>query len=116
MITYWYTKLAEVQMKINRLNECQSSLTGKQGEFQANEPKCMEPELTPTTWHGTLATAFDQIREAGIHQPYLDIIGSQFGDVFTAITAKIAELQAEMVSIRATIDRLLAEEAANSMR
>lgn len=109
-------RLAEVEKKITRLNECQASLTGKQGEFQANEPKCMKPELTTTTWHGTLATAFDQIREAGIHQPYLEIIGTQFSAVFEAIAAKIAELQAEMASIRATIDRLLAEEAANNMK
>lgn len=113
---YWYMKLAEVKAKITRLNACQASLTGKQGEFQSNEPKCMDPELTPTTWHGTLATAFDEIREAGIHQPYLEIIGTQFGAVFAAIAAKIAELQAEIVSIQATIDRLLAEEAANNMK
>ena len=76
----------------------------------------MKPELTPTTWHGTLATAFDQIREAGIHQPYLEIIGTQFSAVFEAIATKIEELTLEMASIRATIDRLLAEEAANNMK
>lgn len=113
---FWYMRLAEVEKKITRLNECQTSLTGKQSEFQSNEPKCMKPELTPTTWHGTLATAFDDIREAGIHQPYLEIIGSQFSAVFTAIATKIAELQIEMASIKATIERLLAEEAANNMK
>ncbi|MER2008962.1 MAG: DUF5082 family protein [Psychrobacillus sp.] len=113
---YWYMKLAEVKAKIARLNACQASLTGKQGEFQSNEPKCKEPELTPTTWHGTLATAFDDIRESGIRQPYLEIIGTQFSAVFDAITAKLLELQAEIVSIQATIDRLKAEEAANSMK
>ncbi|MBD7943131.1 DUF5082 domain-containing protein [Psychrobacillus sp. AK 1817] len=108
--------IAKKEEEIRRLNECQSSLTGKQSEFTSNEPKCMEPELTTTTWYGTLATAFDEIRESGIKAPYQEIIGTQFSAVFSAISAKIAEIQAEIAALRATIARIAAEEAANPGR
>lgn len=77
-----------------------------------NEHKCLEPELSATTWQGRHATDFQAIREEGIHTAYLEIAGTQFANVYSAIAAKIASLQAEIASIQQTIERLLAEEAA----
>lgn len=111
MLGYYYALLHKKQEEIRRLNECQSSLSDKQAQFNENEHKCLEPELTTTTWHGTLATSFDEIREAGIHTSFLEIAGAQFAAVFSAITAKIASLQAEIASIQQIIAELLAEEA-----
>lgn len=111
MLSYYYALLHKKQEELRRLIECQGSITEKQGQFSENEHKCMEPELTTTTWHGTLATSFDDIREAGIHTSFLEIVGAQFAAVFSAISSKITSLMAEIESIQQTIANLLAEEA-----
>ena len=111
MLGYYYALLHKKQEELRRLIECQGLLTAKQGEFSENEYKCLEPELTTTTWFGTLATSFDDIRESGIHASYLEITGAQFAAVFSAISSKITSLIAEIASIQQTIANLLAEEA-----
>lgn len=111
LLGYYYALLHKKQEELRRMIECQGKVTEKQGQFSENEHKCMEPELTTTTWHGTLATSFDDIRESGIHASYLEILGSQFSAVFSAISSKIASLMAEIESIQQTIANLLAEEA-----
>lgn len=114
MIGYYLMLIAEKREQIRRLNVCQGELQGKQGEFQQNEPKCMEPELTLKTWHGNLATAFDEIREAGIKSPYQEVSGTQFDAAYSAISAKIASLEAEIASLEAIVAQLRAAEAAKS--
>lgn len=107
---YYYALLAKKKEDLQRLTACQSSLQGKQSEFNTNEPKCLEPELTATTWQGTNADKFDDIRESGIHTSYVDISGSQFSNVFSAISTRISELNAEIASIEQTIANILAEQ------
>ncbi|NYF23595.1 DUF5082 family protein [Sporosarcina sp. JAI121] len=114
MLAYYYAQVKKKQEEIIRLNACRASLQGKQSEFQANEQKCLQPELSTSTWHGTLAAAFQDIREAGIHAPYLEITGAQFTKVFNAIDDKIIALQAEIVSLQQTIARLEAEARAKA--
>src|SRR6185437_8593392 len=87
-----------------------------QQEFSSNEHKCLEPELTVRTWHGEHASKFDDIRDAGIHAPYLEIIGAQFSKVFTVIAEKIASLLMEIASIERIIASILAEQAAEAAR
>lgn len=107
---YYYALLAKKREDVQRLTACNSSLQGKQSEFNTNETKCLEPEHTATTWHGTHADKFDDIRESGIHTSYVDISGSQFSNVFSAISARISELNAEIISIEQTIANILAEQ------
>lgn len=116
MLAYYYALLRKKQGEVARLNSCQASLQGKQQEFTANEHKCLEPELAVRTWHGKHASDFDNIREARIHAPYLEIAGAQFSKVFAAIAAKISSLLAEIASIEQTIARILAEQAAEAAR
>lgn len=112
MIGFYIALKAKLMNDVARLQACKGELSGKQSEFHDNEKKCMEPELTLTTWHGKHADEFDEIREADIHASYVELSGDQFTKVYDAIDAKIAELNAEIASIQATIDRLLAEQAA----
>ena len=112
MLGYYYALLKKKKEEVARLNLCQSLLSKKQGQFQENEHKCLEPELSTTTWHGRNANDFQEVREEGIHTSYLEIAGAQFATVFSAISRKIAELQIEIISIQQTIERLLAQEAA----
>jgi len=111
LLGYYYALLHKKQEELKRLIECQGLLSEKQAQFNENEYKCLEPELTTTTWFGTLATSFDDIREAGIHASYLEITGAQFSAVFSAISNKITSLIAEIESIKQIIANLLAEEA-----
>jgi hypothetical protein len=105
-LAYYYALLREKQEDVRRLNACRTSLQGKQQEFYENEYKCLDPELSTTTWHGNHASNFQEIRESGIHLSYVDIENNQFSKVFDAIADKIASLQAEIASIRRTIARL----------
>lgn len=114
MLAYYNELLRKKLEEVRRLTKCQSDLGIKQSEFQSEEKKCLEPELSASTWHGTLATAFQDIREAGIHTPFLEITGAQFTNVFTAIADKINSLNAEIVSIEQTIARLEAEAKAEA--
>ncbi|MEK3952662.1 MULTISPECIES: YwqH-like family protein [Psychrobacillus] len=111
MLGHYYALLAKKREDLQRLITCQSSLQGKQSEYNTNEPKCLEPELTSTTWQGNHANKFDDIRESGIHTSYVDISGTQFSNVFSAISAKISELNAEIISIQQIITNIEAEQA-----
>ena len=108
MLSFLYAEKARKEREVERLNECRNSLQGKQGEFNANEPKCLEPELTLKTWHGEHASDFEDIRDSGIHAPYLEIAGEQFRKVFEKIAQKIASLKLEIAEIQRQIDRILA--------
>ncbi|WP_409295966.1 DUF5082 family protein [Peribacillus sp. SCS-26] len=112
MLEYYYALLSKKQNDIIRLQSLNSSLQNNLHEFQSNEPKSMKPELSPRTWFGKHGDEFDVIRSTKIRDPYLDIIGTQFPRIFSAIAAKIAELEAEIASIRSTIAALEAAEAA----
>ncbi|MCW1928788.1 YwqH-like family protein [Bhargavaea beijingensis] len=112
MISYYQMLVEEKRQQVRRLNSCRGELQGKQGEFQQSEPKCMEPELTPKTWHGNLAKAFDEIRQIGIKTPYRDVSGPQFDAAYAAISVKITKLEAEIASLEAIIAQLRAAEAA----
>ena len=114
MLSYYLALLAKKQEEVSRLNTCKSSLSGKRADFQSNQHKCLEPHLTTTTWHGTLADGFDNIREGGIEASYLEIMGSQFNAAFTAIDNKIASLEAEIEQIKRIIAEIRAREAAEA--
>ncbi|CAM3229762.1 DUF5082 domain-containing protein [Filibacter tadaridae] len=111
MLAYYYALVMRKQEEVERLNACKSSLQRKQSEFQANEQKCLEPELSAKTWHGTLATAFQDIREMGIHTAFLEMADAQFANVYNAIADKINSLSAEIASLQQTIASLEAAEA-----
>jgi hypothetical protein len=115
LLAYYYSQLHKKQDEVRRLNACKASLSGKQSEFNENEYKCTEPELSASTWHGSLATAFDEIRDSGIHTSYIEIAGSQFTSVYNAISDKLSSLNTEIESIQRIIENL-EEEAREKAR
>ncbi len=106
MLAYYSGQLHKKQEEVRRLNACNTSLSGKQSQFNENEFKCTEPELSATTWQGSLATAFDEIRESGIHTSFIEIAGSQFTSVFSAISDKLSSLNTEIESLQGIIENL----------
>ncbi len=109
-LAYWYALLRKKQNDLSRLQTCNGQLAGKQGEFSSNQYLMTEPELTPTTWQGTLATRFDDIRANGILASYQEIQTTQFNNVFSTLSAKIQQIKQEIEYIRATIARLEADD------
>lgn len=109
-LAYWYALLRKKQNDLSRLQTCNGQLTGKQGEFSSNQHLMTEPELTSTTWKGTLATRFDDIRANGILASYQEIQTTQFNTVFSTLSAKIQQIKQEIEYIRATIARLEADD------
>ncbi|WP_019240851.1 MULTISPECIES: YwqH-like family protein [Bacillus] len=111
-LSYYYALLRQKEMELQRLQNCSNQLNAHQQEFIHYERNVKEPELTPTTWHGKLATTFEQLRNDGMLTSYRDISYNQFADVFTRIAEKIQQLQNEIVSIKQTIAALEAAERA----
>lgn len=107
---YYYALLRKKENEVERLIQCRSSLQGTQQEFYDNEEKCLEPPLSLNTFHGQHASDFQEIRESGIHQSFLDIAGNQFSRVFEAIADKIAQLRAEIAEIKRIIAMLLSDD------
>ncbi|MFG6495746.1 DUF5082 family protein [Fictibacillus sp. UD] len=95
--------ISKAQEELNRLYLCQSKLTYKQHEFMLLEKKCLDPELSPSTWHGNHAMQFQSIRESSIHADCLDIGSNQFAAIFDAISSKIAMLNSEISSLQQSI-------------
>ena len=114
-LAYYYALLAKKQSDLQRLEVCNSKLQTKQGEFTNNQHLMTKPPLTPTTWHGNWAQAFDHIREGGILSSYKDIQTTQFNSTFKVLAAKIIEIKQEIVSIQQIIAQLLAEQRARSI-
>lgn len=92
------TKLRIDQKKeeIERLVQAKSELLDYQGEFQTNEFRLKEPELTTTTWHGKLASAFDSFRESDLISSYREIYQTQLNEVLSDIDEKINQLKQEI--------------------
>ena len=106
MLEYYYGQLQKKEEEVRRLNSCNTSLSGKKSQFNENEHKCTDPELSASTWQGSLATAFDEIRDSGIHTSFLEIAGSQFTSVYNAISIKLSSLITEIESIQRIIENL----------
>ncbi|MEK3766656.1 MULTISPECIES: YwqH-like family protein [unclassified Solibacillus] len=103
---YWYSELNKKQSHLNRLETCNSQLTGKQNEFSNNKHLMTKPELTTMTWNGSLATRFDDIRNNGILNSYEAIQNIQLNNVFAALSDMMDKIRQEIESIRAIIARL----------
>jgi len=114
-IAYHNALLREKQQHLQRLQDCQSQLRGKQQEFASFRASVTRPELSSFTWQGTLANRFEDIRTNGMLHYYSEMEQSQFSSIFSGIENKIQQLHREINSLKQTIASLelqLAEERA----
>ncbi|WP_370014282.1 DUF5082 family protein [Peribacillus sp. B2I2] len=99
-------------MQLQRLKNCYSQLQGMKQEFSSYRMSLKSPELSAFTWHGSLATKFEYIRNEGMFHYYQDI-EFQLINIFSTIDSKMQFLHSEITSIKQTIALLelqLAEE------
>ena len=99
-------ELAIKREHLRRLLSCQEKLNQSSYDFGANEYLCLEPQLTATSWAGSLATDFDQLRVAGILTNYQDIKTSQLNDVFRVLNDKIQDVKREIQMLEQRIAAL----------
>lgn len=114
-LAYYNSLLREKQQQLQRLQDCQSQLRGKQQEFASFRASVTRPELSSFTWQGTLANRFEDIRTNGMLHYYSEMEQSQFSAIFSGIENKIQQLHREINSLKQTIASLelqLAEERA----
>lgn len=101
------------KQQVEKLKTCKNKLDGLQGEFLQNERLVTDPQLSSKTWHGTLATDFNEVRE-NLGTAYKDLSHTQLNTALTTIENKIISLQSEITSlefrITAEIERLAREE------
>lgn len=109
-LSYLTSQLHEKREQIVRLRNSHSSLNALQSEFLQHQTSVTAPDLTPTTWQGTLANAFTEIREDMLLS-YKDLSHNQMDTVISTIEDKIASLRTEIQSLETSIanERVLIE-------
>ncbi|MDP4552889.1 DUF5082 family protein [Alkalihalobacillus macyae] len=94
--------LTEKNEQLARLQTCVSKLNQLQDEFIHNRYLVDDPELTPSTWHGTLANSFNDIRE-DMKEAYNDLSTSQINTSRTTLEDKMTSLRIEIGFVETSI-------------
>ncbi|MBU7594388.1 YwqH-like family protein [Metabacillus halosaccharovorans] len=103
---YYYGLLRKKQEQLQRLQDCQSQLQGIKQEYLNYNQTVTTPELTSTTWQGSLANKFEDIRTEGILVSYQDLESTQLSNAFSTINSKMSSLKSEILSLKQTIHSL----------
>lgn len=98
-----YARLRRKQEELSRLRICQNELNSCRQDFYQQETLCLEPELSANTWAGTLADAFDNIREGSIVPSYQNIHSTQFSHILQLLANKIVRTEQEIAAIKQAI-------------
>jgi septal ring factor EnvC (AmiA/AmiB activator) len=101
-LSYLTSQLHEKREQIVRLRNSHSTLNALQGEFLQHQSSVTALDLTPTTWQGTLANAFTEIREDMLLS-YKDLSHNQMDTAISTIEDKIASLRTEIQSLETSI-------------
>jgi paraquat-inducible protein B len=102
-LAYLQSELSEKKDQLNRLKTCVSELDVLQSEFIQDQKLTKDPVLTATTWKGTLADKFENIRE-DLSYSYKDISQIQLDTAITTIENKIDSINAEIRSLQQSIE------------
>jgi hypothetical protein len=101
-LSYLQSELREKQEQLIRLKNCASELDGLQSEFIQNQKLIKDPELTSTTWKGSLANKFMEVREV-LSFSYENISQMQLNTAITTIENEIESINAEIPSLQRSI-------------
>ena len=102
---YYYGLLRKKQEQLQRLQDCQSQLQRIKLEYLNYDHSIVTPELTSTTWQGSLSDKFEDIRTEQIG-PTQDLSSTQLSNAFSTISSKMSSLKSEIVSLKQTIHSL----------
>ena len=106
------TKLFTMQGMLNakeeelkQLKHCKTDLEHIQREFSDSKGSMKKPELSSTTWQGSLADSFKNVRN-DMKSDYDDICGKQFDDLFKKLNERISSLKNDIHSLGQDISSL----------
>ncbi|KOO43021.1 YwqH-like family protein [Priestia koreensis] len=102
-IAYLQSQVDIKRKYIEKLNICKTELIEIKSDYGEMADECMDPALSASTWHGTLATQFDNIRRDGFQAAYIELTGEKVSELITSISQKITEIQQEIASLQASI-------------
>ncbi|MEC1260096.1 DUF5082 family protein [Bacillus swezeyi] len=91
--------------QLTHLKNCKSELTITKEEFEDSKSSIKEPGLSSTTWQGSLADSFKNVRN-DMKSAYNDICGKQLNEVFKKLNERIASLKDEIHSLGQDISSL----------
>lgn len=86
------------KQQLEQLKNCQTELEADKKEFDDSKDSIKKPELSPTTWQGSLADSFKNVR-SDMKTAYNDICGKQLNEVFKQLKEKISSLNDDIDSL-----------------
>lgn len=93
------------KQQLEQLKNCQTELEADKKEFDDSKDSIKKPELSPTTWQGSLADSFKNVR-SDMKTAYNDICGKQLNEVFKQLKEKISSLNGDIDSLGKDISSL----------
>jgi predicted nucleic acid-binding Zn-ribbon protein len=102
-LPYLQSQLSEKKEQLIRLKNCVTKLDDLQNEFIQNQKLVKDPELTSSTWQGTLANKFEEIRE-DLSFSFKDISQTQLNIALTTLENKIESINIEIQSLQNSIE------------
>ncbi|MPQ25640.1 YwqH-like family protein [Bacillus paralicheniformis] len=93
------------KQQLEQLKNCQTELEVDKKEFDDSKDSIKKPELSPTTWQGSLADSFKNVR-SDMKTAYNDICGKQLNEVFKQLKEKISSLNDDIDSLGKDISSL----------
>ncbi|WRP06296.1 DUF5082 family protein [Rossellomorea aquimaris] len=106
-LSYLQSQLAEKKEQVNRLDSIIRELENIQNEFVHNRHSIEDPELSPHTWKGQLANAFQEVRE-DISLSYRDLYQFQLSESITIFENKVNTLHSEIQTLQYNISQEVA--------
>ncbi len=93
------------KQQLEQLKNCQTELEADKKEFDDSKDSIKKPELSPTTWQGSLADSFKNVR-SDMKTAYNDICGKHLNEVFKQLKEKISSLNDDIDSLGKDISSL----------
>lgn len=103
-LSFMVTQIGEKRKQLERLRTSKTNMNQLQGEFNQYTQKVKQPELSTTTWQGTRANEFEEVREQ-FNEAYRDISQSQMDSAITSIESKISSLEVEIAALEVSMEK-----------
>jgi hypothetical protein len=107
-------QMNQSQDDLERLKSTLSKLVSYQMAFDQHTRRCLEPELSPDMWRGTLSKDFDRFRRNEVQKRFnslsndqLDVIIVQLKQAITSTNLSISDLQGSLHTHRIRLDTLI---------
>lgn len=95
--------LRNKEEKWQRLQEALADLADNKSDFLASNEKCLQPECTPNTLHGSNEKHLDEFREEALRTSFLAIPNEAIREAEEIIQEKMEQLQQEILSLESNI-------------